>query len=64
MERELGLERADVLSQTTSERHRKGQRSPQAVQRAGDCSIFFRIQGFFGFFTFGLDGLGFGFQGR
>ena len=40
MWRELGSKRADALSQTTSE---KGQHSPQAVQRAGDCSVFFRI---------------------
>ena len=45
----------------------KGTERVNAVLRLcrglGTAQSFFQIRGFFGFFTFGLDGLGFGFRG-
>ena len=41
--------------------HRRGQHSPQSVQRSEDCLAFFRIQR--GFFLHGLSGTGFGLGG-
>ena len=45
----------------------KGTERVNAVLRLcgglGTAQSFFRIQGFFGFFAFGLDSLGFGFRG-
>ena len=55
-QRELGSEIVDALSRTTSEKAQKGSMQSSAVQRAGDCSVFFQIRGFFGFFAFGFRG--------
>ena len=52
--RHIGLEKAQKGSTQSS----------GCAEGWGLLSLFFRIQGFFGFFAFGLDGLGLGFRGR
>ena len=61
--RELGLERVDTLSQTTSEKAQKGSmQSSCCVEGCGLLSLFSNLR-ILWLLYFGLDSSGFGFRG-